>query len=89
MPGTSLPRASASGPQNLRPGLVYNNGMSIGLDLAQLTSAASLNRVRFVGVPGLPLLPDLLGRTAFESAPHGHSTIPPRFMVIAPEPELA
>jgi hypothetical protein len=63
--------------------------MSTGLDPAQLTPAASLNRVRFVEVPGVALPPEMLGSTAFELAPHGHSTIPPRFTAIGPEPEPA
>src|SRR5215212_1746695 len=66
VPGTSSPRASASGLRAQCPGLVYNNPMSTGLDPAQLTPAASLNRVRFVEVPGLALPPDMLGRTAYE-----------------------
>jgi len=40
--------------------------MSNGLDPAQLTPAASLNRVRFVEVPGVALPPEMLDRTAFE-----------------------
>ena len=40
--------------------------ISNGLDPARLTPVASLNRVRFVELPGLALPTDMVGRTAYE-----------------------
>ncbi len=40
--------------------------MTTPLDPANLTPAASLNRLRIVDLPGVPLEPDVAGRTAYD-----------------------